>query len=72
MIDSAPRNVWIVGIHREQTETGIVWEFGGVFLEESAAIDACRESNYFIGPAALNHAEPHEPVDWEGCYYPKA
>lgn len=56
---------WIVGQH-----VGDTWDFQGVFATEDLAVAACTHPSYFVGPATLNEALPHETSDWPGSYYP--
>lgn len=63
-------NLWIVGKFRGDYEDRIAWEFQGVFDSEDAAIEACRDASYFVGPAELNNPLQHETSEWPGCYYP--
>lgn len=65
-------NLWIVGQYLGDSEDGVAWDFQGVFDSESAAIAACRDSSYFVASATLNEELPHETVEWDTCYYPKA
>lgn len=59
--------VWIVGQWKPDR-----WDFGGVFDTQELAEAACQDQTYFVGPAPMNVAIPHERQDWPGCYYPKA
>ena len=59
--------LWIVG----QKPADGQWQFQGVFDSEEAAMAACRNETYWIAPATLNEFVPHEPVIWDGGYYPK-
>jgi hypothetical protein len=63
--------VWVVGQVMATTDKGIVWDIQGVFDTQEAAVAACRDATYFIGPVPMNQQLPHERVAvWEGCYYP--
>ena len=64
--------LWICGQCRENnTPSGPVWDFKGVFASENKAIEACIDERYFIGPATLGEPHPVEPARWSGGYYPK-
>lgn len=59
--------VWVCG----QNKFGGRWELQGVFSTEEAAIDACRDHTYFVGPIKLNESLPHETLpEWPGAHYP--
>lgn len=65
--------MWIVGKNIEVAVSGVVWEFQGVYDSEDGAKAACAgHSDYWIGPAALNHLLADESFAWPGCYYPSA
>lgn len=68
------QQVWIAGKNTtpESATKGDAetWEFAGVFLTEQEAVAACKDWQYFIGPAVLGEDTPEESVDWEGAYYP--
>ena len=61
-------NLWIVC---KQVDDDHYWEFCGVFDDEKLAVAACKDENYFIGPALLNEELPVETVEWPESYYPK-
>ncbi len=69
--------LWICG-KRLSVDDENGWEFVGVFETEKRAVAAalstgfstCQTEMYFVGPAELNKAFPHERVPWEGAYYP--
>lgn len=63
--------VWVCGQSIGPHGTG-AWSFAGVFYSKEDAINACRDENYFIGPAVIGDELPHEPFNWKGAYYPKA
>lgn len=65
------KNLWICGQVITQTDSGIVWDFQGVFSKEKNAIKACKNEYYFIAPINLNEEIPQETQQWPGCYYPK-
>lgn len=46
------------------------WDLQGVFDNLAAAIDACRDSDYFIGPVLLNQSIAHESEEWPGLMFP--
>lgn len=46
------------------------WVFQGIFDSKDKAIGACKDENYFIGPAILNESLSHDDVDWLGAFYP--
>jgi len=58
--------LWIVG---RVTELGD-WQFQGVFDTEEAAVAACKDETWFVGPVALNEELPEEAMDWPGAYFP--
>lgn len=58
--------LWIAGEFIE----GEPWGFVGVFDTEAAAVAACKDERYFVGPATLNVASPVEKEEWPGCYAP--
>jgi hypothetical protein len=72
---SQQKTVWIV-----MQYTSCYWpmngrpsyhfDFCGVFETEKEAVAACRDENYFVGPAVCGACLPHEPVPWPGAYYP--
>jgi hypothetical protein len=65
--------VWVVGRHMGLSPDGTAWEFQGVFSTERAAVAACRDHTYFVGPAEVDVEIPHETaVTWPGAFYPKA
>lgn len=61
------KELWIVG---QSLNGEDAWEFGGVFDSKEKAVSACRDENYFIGPAELNQQFPHEAIEWEKAFYP--
>lgn len=63
-------HLWVVGKYIDDEDSGIVWEFGGVFDDKDKAIAACQNKYYFIGPVKLNKTLPEEAVEWAGAYYP--
>lgn len=69
MTNSLDVTLWIVGRHLYEVDA---WEFQGVFRREADAVDACRDVSYFVAPAILDRAHPHESVPWPGAYYPLA
>lgn len=55
-----------------EARADVGWQFQGVFDSEAAALAACRDPYYFIGPATLNEALPHELMpEWPGAKWPK-
>ena len=62
-------DVWIVG--QVRPEKFKEWEFQGVFSSEALAIEACINSNFFIGKATVDVAVPIESMPWPGAYFPK-
>lgn len=69
---AAPAEVWIVGRYIMDVHGGIAWEFQGAFADKDKAVAACRDRNYFIGPATVDEERPHETEQWDGAYYPLA
>jgi hypothetical protein len=63
--------LWICGRYIGDPDVIGEWQFQGVFDTEAAAVAACRDKTYFIGPATLNEPLAHESINWEGSYYPK-
>jgi len=68
--------VWICGKHKSLGKDSngteyTSWEFQGVFRTKDLAINACKDENYFIGPAVMDEPLPDEELDWPGAYYPK-
>lgn len=66
--------VFIVGRNTDPTGAGGgSWDFQGVFASRFAAEAACRDCTYFVGPAVMDQALPHDTQsEWPGAYYPKA
>jgi hypothetical protein len=62
--------LWIVGKWILDTPAGPIWSFQGVFDDKEKAIKACKETNWFIGPAPLNEELPDEKTVWPGVEYP--
>ncbi len=62
-------NLWIVGQKKDANDDVWTWGFEGVFDSEEKAIKACREDDFFIAPAPLNHSPP-DGQNWKGAYYP--
>ena len=62
-------DVWIVG--QVNPEDFKEWEFQGVFSTEELAIEACINSNFFIGKATVDVTIPIESIPWPGAYCPK-
>lgn len=63
--------LWIVG--KTLNKAGTKWEFCGVFDDEEKAKSACKDDNYFVGPATLNQEIiTVETIDWPDAYYPTA
>ena len=60
------KQVWVVGIWRDESE----WEIVGVFSAEALGLMHIRKKNYFIGPLIMNKALPDKTIPWEGAYYP--
>lgn len=67
---STGHRLWIAGKVLDARNSR--WEFQGVFDTEAAAVAACRDATYFIGPATLNKPLPHRATHWRGARYPKA
>lgn len=63
-------SLWVVGRNKAETESGIVWEFQGVYSTEEMAKAGCHDRTYFLAPAILDESLPHESKDWPGAYYP--
>lgn len=63
----AEPNIWIVG---KNNGKGQPWEFMGAFDTEVAAVGACADARYFIGPAVLNVMAPIAREEWPDAYYP--
>jgi hypothetical protein len=61
--------VFIVGKYEPDKQP---WEFQGVFDTEQAAIAACLDERFFVGPIELNAAVQDARIEWPGAYYPKA
>jgi hypothetical protein len=63
--------LWIVGQNKGAGPNGAVWDFQGVFSTERAAVVACRDHTYFVGPVELDVELPHETAaEWPGAFYP--
>jgi hypothetical protein len=62
--------VWLCGQYRSGDWPNSVWDVQGVFADEQAAIQACRNENYFVMPLNLNEILPDEPVMPPGFFYP--
>ena len=64
--------LFIVGQVQGPGPCGTAWDFQGVFSTEEAAVAACRDETYFVGPAELDQELPHETTTaWPGGYFPK-
>ena len=61
------RELWVVG----QWVGDGPWHFQGVFSSKKKAIQACRDTTYFMGPVKLDMELPSEEVTWVGLHYPK-
>ena len=61
--------LWIVGKMWSIVEQ---WEYQGIFDNEQAAVDACKDENWFIGPVEMNTKVPVQREPWPGAYYPLA
>lgn len=59
---------WIVGKTLDWNTCS--WEFQGVFEDEDAAVQACIDERFFVGPAHLNLRVPFDRTEWVGAYYP--
>jgi hypothetical protein len=65
------QRVWCAGrLIREHEDRLPEWDLAGVFSTEEAAVAACQDENYFVGPADIDKPFPTEPMPWEGGYYP--
>ncbi|GEA17513.1 hypothetical protein [Moorella sp. E306M] len=62
--------LWVCGKNVAELEEGIVWELQGIFTTKEAAVAACKNERYFIGPVELNKPLPEETTSWVGCEYP--
>lgn len=62
--------LWIVGKYKSGEKLNVVWDFNGVFDTEEKAIEACRDSSYFVAPAILNQSLAGETMNWPNAYYP--
>ena len=62
--------LWIVGQHKHTTNSGLVWEFQGVFDSEEKAIAACRNERYWVAEVELNKEICDEPQKFKNAYYP--
>ena len=60
--------LWVVG--KVTDEAAKAWEMQGVFSDKNAAISACRDYTYFVGPVIMNMSLPHDTVEWFGAFYP--
>ena len=61
------QRVWIVG----RNKGGGAWDFRGVFCTEAAALRACRDQTYFVGPALMDEEIQNETQpEWPGAYCP--
>ena len=65
MVTPQLTELWIVGLWRDES----AWDLVGVFDKEQDAIDVCRTSNHFVGPAVLGADRGDGPVNWERQYY---
>ena len=65
-----PVRVWVVG--RLSPDSAWKWQLQGIFITKKAAMKACKDESWFIGPLDINKPLPTEEQDWEGCYYPLA
>lgn len=66
--------VFIVGrVKNTPASLARTWDFQGVFSSEDAAVQACRDFTYFVGPAEIDVDLPHETIDgWPSAYFPIA
>lgn len=62
-------DLWVVG---QWTGKESGWSFQGVFSDAALAEAACRDRTYFMAPAQLDAALPHECRAWPGLRYPVA
>lgn len=62
--------VWICGRYISGEAEAVAWDFQGVFLLESEAVNACRDDSYFVAPAIMGQSLPPTPSPWPGAYYP--
>lgn len=63
--------VWVCGRVTHICTQPREWELQGVFSTEEAAVSACRDHTYFVGPVKLNESLPHETLpEWPGAHYP--
>jgi hypothetical protein len=61
---------WIVGRVAKWDAENSVWHFQGVYSTLELAEAACRDEDYFVGPAIIDEQVPHEPLVWPGAWYP--
>lgn len=65
--------LWLVGQSKKELaekDWKYNWDFQGVFDNESKAVSACKNENYFVAPVELNVVLPDETLEWSGLYYP--
>ena len=68
----AMKELWIAGRVTALTESGQVWDFQGVFEDEGATVEACRDWTYFVMPVNLGESLQHETLENPRGYYPIA
>lgn len=68
MIDT--KQLWIVGQQLGAADSQ-AWHFQGVFDTKGAAIAACVNDHFFVGPVTLNEALPVFTVDSGRWWYPR-
>lgn len=59
--------VYVVGRTEDPTKQ---WTIEGVYLSPQAAIAACLDETYFVGPVLTNHALPADRMVWPGQFRP--
>lgn len=71
-IDSNPDGVvWIIGriIARPDPLPPEI-HLQGVSLDEIVAVAMCQDESYFVGPLPINVLLSHNPIPWNGLYFP--
>lgn len=63
-------DVWIVG--QINPENYKEWDFQGVFSSEALAVEACINSNFFVGKATMDVALATESTPWPNAYCPNS
>ncbi len=60
--------LWIVG--KINPANHLEWEFGGIFDEQSKALEVCIDERFFIAPVILNEKLPDKTISFPNSYYP--